>query len=159
MRTQPVSFRRGPPEPRIEMCGQTTLFPADLPTLFGDMARQLPRLCRAEISTGDNPSASVYFAPLPPGAEPAASECPPVLLACALLFKYLTTRHESSFEDIPREVDCCFKDTCGFPIVHVSLVGQDAAGCDFRGVIHPRLDVAEEFAVRFLADELGLSRA
>jgi hypothetical protein len=55
-------------------------------------------------------------------------------------------------------VDCCFKDTCGFPVVHVSLVGQDAGGCDFRGVVHPRVNVTEEFAVRFSADELVLVR-
>jgi len=137
------------------MCGQTTLFPADLPLLFGDQAGQLPRLCRAEVSTGDEPSASVYFAPVSLGAEPTTTECPPVLLACAVLFRYLNARQESAFEDIPREVDCCFKDTCGFPIVHVSLVGQDSGGYDFRGVIHRRLNAAEEFAVRFSADELG----
>lgn len=155
MRPQTVSFRRGPPERRIELCGETTLFPADLPLLFGDQAAQLPRLCRAEISTGDEPSASVYFAPVPLGAESMTKEYPPVLLACALLFRYLTARQESAFEDIPREVDCCFKDTCGFPIVHVSLVGQDAEGYDFRGVTHPRLNAAEEFAVRLSPDELG----
>jgi len=50
------------------------------------------------------------------------------VLACAVPFGYLTVRQESVFEDIPREVDCCFKDTCGFPIVHVSLVGQGSGG-------------------------------
>jgi len=141
------------------MCGNTTLFPVDLPVLFGDQAGQLPGLCRVEISTDDEPSASVYFAPVPTGAEPVTQECPPVLLACALLYRYLAARQESAFEDIPREVDCCFKDTCGFPIVHVSLVGQDGAGCDFKGVIHPRLNVTEAIAVRFSADELRLFRA
>jgi len=140
------------------MCGQTTLFPADLPLLFGDQAAQRPRLCRAEISTGEEPSASVYFAPVPLGAESMTKEIPPVLLACALLFRYLTARNELVFEDIPREVDCCFKDTCGFPIVHVSLVGQDSGGCDFRGFIHPRLGATEEFTVRFSSDELRLLR-
>lgn len=141
------------------MCGQTTLFPVDLPILFGERAGQLPRLCRAEISATDEPSASVYFAPVPVGAEQAAEDCPPVLLACAVLFRYLTGREQCTFDDIPREVDCCFKDTCGFPIVHVSLVGQDSGGCDFRGVLHPRQDVAEEFAVRFSVDQLELIRA
>jgi hypothetical protein len=96
----------------------------------------------------------VFFAPVPLGAEPEAKEYPPVLVACAVLFGYLTRRQESAFDDIPREVDCCFKDTCGFPIVHVSLVGQDSGGCDFRGVIHPRLEVAEEFTARFSIDQL-----
>ena len=50
------------------------------------------------------------------------------MLACAVPFGYLTGRQESVFEDIPREVDCCFKDTCGLPIVHVSLVGQGSGG-------------------------------
>lgn len=136
------------------MCGQTTLFPADLTVLFGDRAGQLPRLCRAEISTDGVASASVYFAPVPPGAEPT-KECPPLLLACALLYRYLAAREESAFEDLPREVDCCFKDTCGFPIVHVSLVGQDGAGLQFKGVIHPRPDAAEGFAVEFSPDELA----
>ena len=76
------------------------------------------------------------------------------MLACAVLFGYLTGRQESVFEDIPRGVDCCFKDTCGFPIVHVSLVGQGSGGSDFRGVVHPRPNVGEEFAVRFSLDEL-----
>jgi hypothetical protein len=155
MRAQPVSFRLGPPGPRIEICGQTTLFPADLPILFGHQAGQLPHLCRAEISTDGEPSASVYFAPVQAGAEPFTKECTPVLFACALLFRYLTARQESVFEDIPREVNCCFRDTCGFPIVHVSLVGQDSNRCDFKGVVHPRPNVIEEFAVRFSMDELG----
>jgi hypothetical protein len=141
------------------MCGQTTLFPADLPILFGDQAGQLPRLCRVEISSEDEPSASVYFAPVPLGADSETKDCPPVLLACSILLSYLNGRQEFAFEDIPREVDCCFKDTCGFPIVHVSLVGQDTGGYDFRGVVHPRLNAAEEFAVRFSADELMLFRA
>jgi hypothetical protein len=156
MRPQPVSFRRGPAEPRIEMCGQTTLFPADLPLLFGDLAAQLPRLCRAEISTGDEPSASVYFAPAPLGAESMTKETPPVQLACALLVRYLDARNELVFEDIPRDVDCCFKDTCGFPIVHVSLVGREAGGYDFKGVIHRRLNAVDEFAVSLSLDELRL---
>jgi len=154
MEAQPVLFRRVPPEPRIEMCGQTTLFPADLPVLFGDQARRLPRLCRAEISAGDEPSASVYFAPVQSGADTVSKECSPVLLACAILVRYLTARQEASFEDIPREVDCCFKDTCGFPIVHVSLIGQGDSAYDFSGVIHRRLDATEAFAVRLSADEL-----
>jgi len=141
------------------MCGQTTLFPADLPLLFGDLAAQLPRLCRAEISTGDEPSASVYFAPAPLGAESMTKETPPVLLACALLVRYLDARNELVFEDIPRDVDCCFKDTCGFPIVHVSLVGEDSGGCDFRGVVNPGPNATEKFAVRFSADQLRLLRA
>jgi hypothetical protein len=155
MRPQPVSFRRGPAEPRIEICGQTTLFPADLPLLFGDQAAQLPRLCRVEISTGGEPSASVYFAPVPLGAESTTKESQPVLLACALLVRYLDARNELVFEDIPREVDCCFKDTCGFPIVHVSLIGREAGGYDFKGVIHRRLSAVEEFAVRLSPHELG----
>lgn len=159
MRMHPVSFHRGAPEPRIELCGQTTLFPADLPVLLGDQAGQLPRLCRVDITAGEEPSASVYFAPALPGEEAPTKECAPVLLACALLFAYLTRRQECCFEDLPREVDCCFKDTCGFPIVHASLVGQDSGGCDFRGVVHPRLNAAEEFAVRFSPQELMLSRA
>ena len=141
------------------MCGQTTLFPADLPLLFGDQAAQLPRLCRVEILTGDEPSASVYFAPVPLGAEPMTKETPPVLLACALLVRYLDARDELVFDDIPREVDCCFKDTCGFPIVHVSLVGREPAGYDFKGVIHRRLNATEEFAVRLSLGELGLHGA
>lgn len=156
---EPISFHREPLNARLEMCGNTTLFPVDLPVLFGDQAGQFPRLCRVEISTDDEPSASVYFAPVPTGAEPVAKECPSILLACALLVRYLAARQEAAFEDIPREVNCCFKDTCGFPIVHVSLVGQDSGGCDFRGVIHPQLNVAEAFAVRLSADELGLFRA
>ena len=159
MKPQPVAFHRGVLEPRIEMCGQTILFPVDLPVLFGDHAKQFPRLCRVEISTDGEPSASVYFAPVQLGAGAMPKDCPPTLFACAVLFRYLEARQESAFEDIPREVDCCFKDTCGFPIVHVSLVGQGSGGCDFRGVIHPQLNVAEEFAVRFSIDELGLSRA
>ena len=159
MKPQPVTLHRGVPEPRIEMCGQTTLFPADLPVLFGDDAKQFPRLCRVDIWSDGEASASLYYAPVQPAAESAAKDCPPVLLACTVLFRYLEARQESAFEDIPREVDCCFKDTCGFPIVHVSLVGQGSGGYDFRGVIHPQLNVAEEFAVRFSADELGLSRA
>jgi hypothetical protein len=155
MRPQPIAFRRGPPEPQIEFCGQTTLFPADLPILFGGQAARLPRLCRAEISTSGEPSASVYFAPGLPGAAPTL-ECPPVFIACALLFRYLTRRQESAFEDMPHDVDCCFKDTCGFPIVHVSLVGQGVDGYEFRGVVHPRLDVSENFTVRYSADELML---
>jgi hypothetical protein len=98
----------------------------------------------------------VYFAPVPPGAEATTQDGPPVLFACALLYRYLTVRQESAFEDIPREVDCCFKDTCGFPIVHVSLVGNDGGGCNFRGVIHRQLDATGEFAVRFSQDELGM---
>ena len=141
------------------MCGQTTLFPADLPVLFGDQARKLPRLCRAEIWAGKEPSASVYFAPEQSGPDSVELACPPVLLACAILFRYFTARQEASFEDIPREVDCCFKDTCGFPIVHVSLVGQSDSVYDFSGVIHPRLDVAEEFKVRLSADDLMLFSA
>jgi hypothetical protein len=159
MKPQPVEFHRGVSEPRIEMCGQTTLFPADLPVLFGDHAKQFPHLCRVEISTDGEPSASVYFAPVQPGADETAKDCPPTLLACAVLFRYLEARQESAFEDIPREVNCCFKDTCGFPIVHVSLVGQDGGGCDFKGVVHPQLNVAEPFAVRFTPDELRLFRA
>ena len=76
-----------------------------------------------------------------------------------MLFGYLTGRRESVFEDVPREVDCCFKDTCGFPIVHVSLVGQDSGGCDFRGVVQPRPDVVEESAVSFSLDDLALALA
>jgi len=88
------------------------------------------------------------------GADTVSKECSPVLLACAILVRYLTARQEASFEDIPREVDCCFKDTCGFPIVHVSLIGQGDSAYDFSGVIHRRLDATEAFAVRLSADEL-----
>jgi hypothetical protein len=159
MKTQPVLFRRELPEPQIEMCGQTTLFPVDLPVLFGEQSGDFPRLCRAEISVmDDEPSASVYFAPVPPGAESERKEHQPVLLACAILVRYLTSREELTFDEVPRHVDCCFKDTCGFPIVHVSLAGQDADGYDFTGVIHPRLNAAEKFAVRFSADEIARFR-
>lgn len=155
MRMQPIAFRRELPEPQIEMCGQTTLFPVDLPVLFGDPSGDFPRLCRVEISVVDEPSASVYFAPVPPEAAPERKAHQPVLLACAILVRYLTTREDLNFEEIPRHVDCCFKDTCGLPIVHVALAGQDADGYDFRGVIHRQLNATEEFAVRFSADELA----
>ena len=158
IKSAPISFHREPLSPRIEMCGDTTLFPVDLPLLFGDEAHRLPRLCRAEISTNGEPSASVYFAPVPTGGE-RANECPPVLLACALLHRYIAARQQVAFEDVPREVDCCFKDTCGFPIVHVSLVGEDSGGCDFRGVVNPGPNTTEKFAVRFSADQLRLLRA
>lgn len=154
MGAQPVSFRRVVPEPRIEMCDQTPLFPADLPVLFGDWAGKLPRLCRAEISAGDEPSASIHFAPEQSGADSVAMQGPPALLACATLFRYLTSRQEACFEDIPREVECCFKDTCGLPNVHVSLIGQSDGAYISRGAISPRLDVVEEFAVRLSADDL-----
>jgi hypothetical protein len=153
--TQTVLFRRELAEPQIEMCGETTLFPVDLPVLFGDRSRDFPRLCRVEISVVDEPSASVYFAPVPPEAGAERNVRQPVLLACAILIRYLARREEVTFDEVPRHVDCCFKDTCGFPIVHVSLVGQDADGYDFIGVVHPHLNAADEFAVRFSADELA----
>ena len=156
MRMQPVSFHPGPSEPQIEMCGQTTLFPVDLPLLFGDRSESLPRLCRVEISALDDPSASLYFAPVPPRTDPEKEEVQPVRLACAILVTYLARRQELTFEEIPRRVDCCFKDTCGFPIVHVSMVGKDTRGYEFRGVIHWRLNTTEDFAVRFSSEELKL---
>jgi len=155
MRLQPVAFRREPFEPQIEMCGQTTLFPDDLPALFGDPSGNFPRLCRVEISVVDEPSASVYFAPVPPEAAPEGKARQPVLVACAILVRYLATREDVTFEEVPRHVDCCFKDTCGFPIVHVTLTGQDADGYDFRGIVHRHLNATEEVAVRFSVDELA----
>lgn len=159
MRAQPVTIRRGPVGPPIELCDQTTLFPIDLPVLFGDPSADFPRLCRVDISLVDEPSASVYFAPRQPDGSVDAKERRPILLACTILVTYLARRQECAFDDIPREVDCCFKDTCGFPIVHVTLVGEDDDGYAFIGVLHPELDATEEFAVRFAPEELMLFRA
>jgi len=43
--------------------------------------------------------------------------------------------------------------------MHVSLLGQDSGGCNFRGVVRPRPDVVEEFAVSFSLDDLALALA
>jgi len=108
IKSAPISFHSEPLSPRIEMCGDTTLFPVDLPLLFGDEARRLPRLCRAEISTNGEPSASVYFAPVPTGGG-RRTNAHRFCSRCALLYRYIAARQQVAFEDVPREVDCCFK--------------------------------------------------